>query len=128
MTDEWLECVPWSGEEKDLPVGEETRIPGFRAIDLVRRWEVLDVEEESGFRTVKKSELKPTDIIIGAVINENAFDKLIETYGRRFFVAKHTEHKTKMDRWEWKATIGGDVLELEALKQMRMGDKKIFNI
>jgi hypothetical protein len=32
----WLECVPWTGMEKDLPVGEETLIPNFRALDLVQ--------------------------------------------------------------------------------------------
>jgi hypothetical protein len=124
---DWNECVPWTGEERDLPVGEQTRIPDFRAIDLVRRWEVLDVESDEGFKVVKKEELKPADKIIGAQINENAFNKVVEAYGRRFFVAfradpgdSNTGHDG-YDRWEWKERFGSDVLELEALKQIRQG-------
>lgn len=124
----WLECVPWDGEEKSLPVGEQTRVPNFRAIDLVRRWEVLDIEnEETGIRVIKKEEKKHDDIIVGAQINEAAFDKLVKTYGKRFFVAKATGDNAFLDRWEWKEKYGTDVLELEAIKQMRMG-KKVFNI
>ena len=124
---DWNECLPWEGEEKDLPVGEQTRIPNFRAVDLVRRFEVLDVEADEGFRVVKPSELKPEDKIIGAQINENAFNKVVETYGRRFFVAAKADGGGKlMDRWEWKEAFKTDVLELEALKQIRQGNKKIF--
>lgn len=126
---DWNSCLPWTGEEKDLPLGEQTRIPDFRAIDLVRRWEVLDVEEDAGFREVKTSELKPTDKIIGAKINENAFDKIVTTYGKRFFVAARADAKGNLlDRWQWKEAYGSDVLELEALKQARQGNKQVFKV
>ena len=115
----WLECIPWTGSEKDLPVGEVTTIPNFRALDLVRRWEVLDVEEESGFRTVKRAEIGPNDKIIGCVINENAFNKVVETYGQNFFKAARANGGKQFNRWEWKSAYGSDVLELEALKQIR---------
>ena len=118
---EWLECIPWTGTEADLPVGEITTIPNFRAIDLVRRWEVLDVEEDAGYREVKRSELRAEDKIIGCQINEKSFDKVVATYGKRFFVAKRAGGGTLLDRWEWKAAFGSDVLELEALKQIRQG-------
>ena len=121
--DNWLECIPWTGNEKDLPLGEWTSIPNFRAVDLVRRWEVLDVEEDAGFREVKKAELKPDDVIIGAIINENSFNKLVENYGKRFFLAKHASSMAQYDRWEWKKAFGTDVLELESLKQIRSGTK-----
>lgn len=127
IPDEWLECIPWSGEEGDLPVGEQTKIPDFRAIDLVWRWEILDVEEDAGFRVVRRSEIASTDKIIGCQINENAFMKVVETYGKRFFVAKRGAGGPLMDRWEWKAAYGSDVLELEALKQIRQGNS-VFNI
>ena len=116
---EFLECVPWTGQEADLPVGEITKIPDFRAVDLVRRWEVLDVEEDAGFREVKLSEIKPTDKIIGCQINENSFNKIVATYGKNFFTAKRAAGGGQMNRWEWKAAYGSDVLELEALKQIR---------
>ena len=118
----WLECIPWTGMENDLPVGEQTLIPDFRAVDLVRRWEILDVEEDAGFREVKKAELKPEDKIIGCVINENAFNKVVLTYGQNFFKAAKANGGKKYNRWEWKEAFGSDVLELEALKQIRQGN------
>jgi hypothetical protein len=123
---DWNACVPWTGEERDLPVGEQTRIPDFRAMDLVRRWEVLDVESDEGFKVVKKEELKPSDKIIGAQINENAVNAIVKTYGKRFFVAYRADPSDSkpggdgFDRWEWYDKFGHtDVLELEALKQIR---------
>lgn len=116
---EWLECIPWTGSEKDLPVGEVTTVPDFRAMDLVRRWEVLDVEEDEGFRTVKYSELKPTDKIIGCQMNEKSFDKVVSTYGKNFFKAARAGNGKMYNRWEWRDAFGSDVLELEALKQVR---------
>ena len=127
MADEWLECIPWDGTEADLPVGEITTIPDFRAVDLVRRWEVLDVEEDAGFREVKRSELRPTDKIIGCQINEKSVDKVVSTYGKRFFTARRAAGGGQFDRWEWKAAYGSDVLELEALKQIRQ-NRGVFKI
>jgi hypothetical protein len=127
MPDEinWNECVPWDGEEASLPLGEQTRIPDFRAIDLVRRWEVLAAEEDAGFKVVKTAELKSGDKIIGAQINENSVNAIVRTYGKRFFVAARADAVGKLlDRWEWKAAFGSDVIELEALKQIRQGGKK----
>ena len=119
----WLECLPWTGNERDLPLGEWTSVPNFRSVNLVRRWEILDVEEDAGFREVKTAELKQDDTIIGAKINENSFNKLVETYGKGFFKAKHAGSMAQYNRWEWKQAFGTDVLELEALKQIRMGLK-----
>lgn len=129
----WNECLPFEGEEKDLPAGEQTKIPNFRAMDLVKRWEVLDVESDEGFRVVKKDELKPNDVIIGAQINENAVKAVMRAYGKRFLVAARADAKGRLlDRWEWEEATrdpaqpgkpGQDVLELEALKQIRQAQK-----
>jgi hypothetical protein len=80
------------------------------------------------FRTVKKAELTPEDKIIGCVINENAFMKVVETYGQNFFKAARANGGKKFNRWEWKAAYGSDVLELEALKQIRQTSGKIFKV
>jgi hypothetical protein len=125
--EEWLECLPWDGQAASLPVGEEIIIPDFRAMDLVRRWEVLDVEEDEGFRVVKKAELRPDDKIIGCQINENSFKKIVQTYGKDFFRAKRGSGGAMMNRWAWKKAYGSDVLELEALKQIRQGNH-VFKI
>ena len=125
--DDWNSCLPWDGEEASLPVGEQTRMPNFQAKKLVKAWEVLDASEDAGFRTVKTSELKPTDDIVGAVINENSFNKAVETYGKRFFLARHANSLLWYDRWAWKETYGTDVLEFEALKQIR-SEKKVHEV
>jgi len=138
---DWNECLPFEGEEKDLPAGEQTKIPNFRAIDLVKRWEILDTESDEGYKLVRREELKLTDIIIGAQINEKAVNAVVRTYGKRFFVAVRADIKGRLlDRWEWEELTrdptqpgrpGQDVLELQALKQIRQllkSGKKIFGI
>lgn len=117
--DAWLDCPCWNGEEKDLPTGEFPKVPNFQAADLVRRWEVLDVEEDEGFREVKRSELKPDDTIIGAVINEKAVAKVAAIYGPRFVTFAPAGGQNHLDRGEWREAFGTDALELQALKQIR---------
>lgn len=128
MTD-FLECIPFDGDERKLPVGIKTMVPGFRAIDLVRRWEVLDPEEDNGYRVVKRSEIGPNDIVIGAQINEKSVDRLKRTYGDRYATFKNLEHNTYFSREEWEIAtrknpdgVGMDVLELEALRELRHGN------
>ena len=115
----WLHCLTWDGEEKSLPVGEQVRVPNFQAADLVRRWKVLDGEEDEGYREVRRTELTPKDKIIGAVINEKVVAAVAATYGPRFFVAKAHGADKLMDRGEWREKFGTDVLVLQALKQIR---------
>lgn len=115
----WLDCPCWTGEEKDLPAGEFPKVPDFQAADLVRRWEVLDVEEDEGFRVVKRSEIHPGDIIIGCQINEKAVAKVAATYGPRFVTFMPATGGSRLDRGEWRDAYGTDALELTALKQIR---------
>lgn len=115
----WLECPCWTGDEKDLPAGEFPKVPNFQAADLVRRWEVLDVEEDEGFREVKRSELKPDDVIIGCQINEKAVARIAATYGPRFVTFAPATGSAHLDRGEWRETYGTDALELMALRQAR---------
>jgi hypothetical protein len=118
----WLGCLPWDGTEKSLPAGSITVVPNFRAVDLVRRWEILDAEEDEGFREVRSSEIKPDDIIIGAQINENTVARLAGTYGKAFLAGSPAGMPgVRLDRGQWKERFGTDLFELEALKQKRMG-------
>ena len=124
---EWLDCLPWDGAAASLPVGEETLIPDLRAVDLVRFWEVLDVKCDEGYRVVETEALTQTDKIIGCQINEKAFKRIVQTYGKNFFRAKRGSGGQMMNRWEWRDAYGSDVLELEALKQIRSG-LTVFNV
>ena len=128
MTD-YLECIPFDGDERKLPVGIKTMIPGFRAIDLIRRWEVLDPEEDDGYRIVKRDEIKPYDIVIGAQINEKSVDRVQLKYGETFAVFKNLQYNAYFSRSEWEIAtrkdpdkLGMDVLELEALRELRQGN------
>lgn len=126
---DWNECLKFDGDEKSLPVGIKTKILGFRAIDLVRRWEVLDPEEDDGYRVVKRSEISSNDIVIGAQINEKSVDRIRGTYGPRYATFKSLEYNEYMSREEWEIStrkdpdrLGMDVLELEALRELRQGN------
>lgn len=120
QTDSWLGCLPWDGEERSLPAGEYTKVPGFQAASLVKRWKVLDVESDEGYRVVKRAELKHGDIIIGAIMNENSIQAVAATYGKRFIVFTPADRpNVKLDRGQWRDEFGTDALELEALKQIR---------
>ena len=126
---EWLECLKFDGDEKSLPVGIKTKVPGFRAIDLVRRWEVNDPEEDEGYRVVKGSEIGPNDIVIGAQINEKSVDRIKRTYKDRYATFKNLEYNEYLTREEWEIATrpspdvpGSDVLVLEALRELRQGN------
>ena len=126
---DWNECLKFDGDEKSLPVGIKTMVHGFRAIDLVRRWEVLDPEEDEGYRVVKRSEIGSNDIVIGAQINEKSVDRIRGTYGPRYATFKSLEYNEYMSREEWEIftrkdpdKFGMDVLELEALRELRQGN------
>jgi len=127
--EKWLPCLPWTGEERDLPLGGISKIPGFDPVMLVNRWEVLDAESEAGSRLVKAAELKPKDLIIGARINERSVLELVSTYGPRFIVLAEAdpgleiEGAKKLTREEWHAKYGTDGLALWALRNKRFQKK-----
>ena len=73
---DWIECLPWDGNEKSLPLGGKLLVPGLTPEKLVKSWEVLDAEAEEGSRRVKAADLKPDDIIIGAEMNKAALARL----------------------------------------------------
>ena len=123
----WLPCVPWTGEERDLPRGGYSKIPGFDPVKLVNRWEVLDAEAEEGSRMVKAAELKPGDLIIGAKMNEKSIKRLVATYGPRFVVLEEADPGLesagyrKLTCEQWHTKYGTDGLALWAIRNKRFG-------
>lgn len=115
----WLECLPWEGQEKSLPLGYTVMVPGLDPMKFIKRVEVLDAEEDAGFREVKPSELKKDDIIIGAVINENSTKKVADTYGGDWIRLKDANSGASYNRMEWRDKFGTDGLELLAIKSLR---------
>ncbi len=115
----WLECIPWTGQEKDLPLGYTTVVPGLDVMNLIKRVEVMDAEEDAGYRTVKKAEVKKGDVIIGAVLNENTTKKIVETYGGSWIRLKDANSGKNYNRMEWYNKFGTDGLELLAIRNLR---------
>ncbi|MCK9569698.1 hypothetical protein M0R72_12215 [Candidatus Pacearchaeota archaeon] len=97
---DWLDgCVPWDGIEGKLPTGA-LMPPKVDVLKLIKAWDVLDAESDEGFRTVKTSELKPDDAIIGCTPNNNSIRKILDTYGSdafRFITA--TGQKLGPEAW-----------------------------
>lgn len=115
----WLECIPWTGQEKDLPLGYNTVVPGLDVMTLIKRVEVLDAEEDAGYREVKRSEVKHGDVIIGAVLNEKSTKKICDTYGGSWIRIKDANSGKNYNRIEWKEKFGTDGLELLAIRNLR---------
>jgi len=120
----YLDCIPWDQSEKSLPAGIKTLIPRFSAINLVRVWEVLDVDTDDGFRLVKPRDLQPDDILIGAQMSEPAFKKICEGYGNDALLFRRADTGKLLTRASWVGNYGMDPLELQALKEGRQrGDR-----
>jgi hypothetical protein len=115
----WLECLPWTGQEAALPAGYTVMVPGLDPMQFVKRVEVLDAEEDEGFRSIKKSELKPSDVIIGVEMNEKSVKKIVDTYGGDWIRLKGANGGTNYDRKEWNEKFGTDGLELLAIRNLR---------
>lgn len=123
-TGEWLNCLPWDGEEKSLPSGGQIRVPGLAPEKLVRAWHVLDAQDDEGFREVDK--LQPEDLVIGARINEAAVAKLMSAYGPRAIVIRPPGGGEMITREEWRGRYGTDGLALWAMRNARMRSKGPF--
>ena len=115
----WLECLPWTGQEASLPLGYTVMVPGLDPMQFVKRVEVLDAEEDEGYRSVKKSEVKPSDIIVGVEMNEKSIKKVVDTYGGDWIRIKDANSGKNYSRMEWYEKYGTDALELLAIKSLR---------
>lgn len=119
----WLECLPFTGQEASLPLGYTVMVPGLTMKQFIYRVEVLDAEELEGFRTVKASELKPGDVIIGVQLNENSVKKVVDTYGGDWIRIKDATAGKDYNRMKWRDKYGTDGMELSAIKDLRASQK-----
>jgi hypothetical protein len=99
---EWLECVPWDGEEKSLPLGGEIRPPGMVIQDFVK--------------TVVKA--PKSGAVIAVLIDEEVYNTVVATYGERGIVISEPETANKLTRHEWKAKYSTDGLALWAIRDL----------
>jgi hypothetical protein len=97
---EWLECLPWNGEEKSLPLNGQIRAPGVVIQDFVK--------------TVIKA--PKSGAVIGVVIDEDVYNAIIATYGERGVVITESDSGNQLTRREWKDKYGTDGLALWAIR------------
>jgi hypothetical protein len=127
MVKEWLECLPWNGQEASLPLGGQFKVPGLTPEKLVKKWEVLDAESEEGSRKVKAANLKEDDIIIGCEMNKASLARLAASYGPDFVMLKKANGP--LVSWQtWYDEFGTDGLALWAIRNKRFGNGKPFKI
>ncbi len=115
----WLECLPWNGQEASLPAGGNVQVKGLSFTKLIYRVEVLDAESEEGSRFVKVSEVTPDDVIIGAKLNENSIKRIEANYGKDWIRIANPNGGGQMSREAWKERFGTDGLQLLAVRELR---------
>lgn len=77
----WLECIPWTGFEKDFPVGVILP-PSIRDVTrLIKSVTILDAEIDEGFKIIKKSEVTVDMDILNVQLNENSIAMIVGSAG-----------------------------------------------
>jgi hypothetical protein len=99
----WLECIPWTGYEKDFPVGVILP-PGIRDVTkLIKSVTILDAEIDEGFRVIKKSEATADMDIINVQLNENSIAMIVGSEGANStaIVIVHPNGGKQHSRLKW---------------------------
>ncbi len=99
----FLECVPWTGFEKDFPVGVILP-PGIRDVTkLIKSVTILDAEIDEGFRVIKKSEATADMDIINVQLNENSIAMIVGPQGSdsELIVLVHPNGAKQYTRLGW---------------------------
>jgi len=114
---DWMDCLPWDGEEKSLPTGGRIVVPGLQVSAFARQVVVLRGDE---LQTVHRKELKPDDVIMDVIVDENMYKTVIKTYGDRGITIAQSTGGGLLTRKEWKDQYGTDGLKLWILRDLRM--------
>jgi hypothetical protein len=113
--EDWLACLPFTGEERFLPVGYQIRSPGIMILDLVAAYVVLDRGE---IKTINPWTL-PGGIpgkILAVVLNEKAVEMVQATYGGRGIVIEDANGR-RLTVPEWRAEFKTDPLAQLAISR-----------
>lgn len=90
VEEDWLECLPFTGEEALLPVGYQIRSPGLFILDFVAAYQVLD---KGQIKLVNpwENDGKVPGKILAVVMNEKAIEMVQATYGGRGIVVESAD-------------------------------------
>ncbi len=100
---DWLECIPWTGYEKRLPVGA-TLPPGIRDVtNLIKSVTVLDAESDEGYKVLKKKDVTNDMEIIAVQLNENSVAMILGPEGAnsKTILITDPDNGKQYTRMEW---------------------------
>ena len=102
----WLEkCVPWTGLERDLPLGVIGLPQGINVVDLVKSVTIFDDNTESGL-----AEIKPADIKAGMKLaSAKMWESRIEAIGASGIRIVDPDGGRQLTRYpEWYESLSAD--------------------
>jgi len=124
-------CVPWTGEEKDLPLGVIGLPQGIDILDLIKSVTVFDDNTETGLAVVKASVIKKGMKLANAALWEPRIEA-IGLAGIRIIDPDGGQHLTRFpvegsSIGSWWASVGvdglprhTDGLAMWAIRRLRM--------
>lgn len=122
--DDWMEhCVPWTGLERDLPLGVIGLPETINILDLVKSVTVFDDDTESGLKEIKPSEVKKGMKLAGAKMWESRINA-VGAAGIRIVDPDGGKQKTRR-QWYESLSVDGvnrrhtDGLAMFALRKLR---------
>jgi hypothetical protein len=116
--DNWLECIPWTGQEASLPAGFTSTKRDFDIMKIVKKVQIADLESDEEMKWVKVSELKKGDDILDVEIAEKILKKYYQTFGKDFIRFKGANGGKNYNRIEWRTQFGTDVVKLMAVRRL----------
>jgi hypothetical protein len=77
----FIDCVPFTGFEKDFPIGVILP-PSIRDVTkLIKFVTILDAESDEGFKVIKKNEVTADMDILSVQLNENSIAMIVGPQG-----------------------------------------------
>lgn len=113
----WLECIPWTGQEASLPLGYTATKKDFDIMKVVKRIQIADLESDEEMRWIKPSELKKGDDVLDVEIAEKVVKKYYDTFGKDWIRFKGANGGKNYNRLEWRDQFGTDVMKLMAVRK-----------
>lgn len=124
LDDDWMEhCVPWTGLERDLPLGVIGLPQTINILDLVKSVTIFDDDTENGLREIKPSEVKTGMKLAGAKMWESRINA-VGAAGIRIVDPDGGKQKTRK-QWYESLSVDGinrrhtDGLAMFALRKLR---------
>jgi hypothetical protein len=125
IVDNWLDkCVPWTGLERDLPLGVIGIPETINILDLVKSVTVFDDDTESGLKEIKPSQVKKGMKLAGAKMWETRIHaigagsiRIVDPDGGKQKTREQWYHSLSVDGANARHTDG---LAMFAVRKLRM--------